>query len=133
MARRWIFCIVSIVLGLGFTRSVWADAVLFAGPVDVPTGGSARCQALNVGKKTLPEVKVIIIKSSNLTFIETTHVNLASASSNVNPRAAMSTSLGSDGNCWCRITVTGGGKRSVQGSLSVLDSDGKTILFVEAK
>ena len=116
---------VTMLLTLGLSRAAQADATLWAGPVSAATG-QVTCQALNVGNKPL-DIRVTMLHSSGFSS------DFCSTIPNSTAQACSLTRTDPYNDRWCKITVEGGSKRSVRGSLTVEDSSGNTLVFVEAK
>jgi hypothetical protein len=123
--RTLVNVTVTMLLFFGLCRAAQADATLWAGPVSAPTG-KITCQALNVGKKAL-DVTVTILNSSGF------HNEFCYTVPNSTAQACSLTHTSPYNDRWCKITVEGGSKRSVRGSLTVEDSSGNTLVCLEAK
>jgi hypothetical protein len=89
-------------------------------------GGEMSCVALNAGEVTLPEIKLKLRQAGGTSVFEKVCDNLKSEESCV-------LSINSAVPRFCIIEVMGGEDNSVRGSLTIQNSDGATIVSIEAR
>jgi hypothetical protein len=121
------FAVLAAMLTILGSSAAYADTVLFTPMLSPPVGGSLECHVTNVGKKTLPEVRVAL--HHNYGAGGTSCPDLVSALIWAGGHTCSHTGSGS---AFCKVTVTGGNHRSVRAVLNVVDSSGATILSVPA-